>query len=131
MNHQAPNWEVDWLNVVGDDEEFRLISRWTAVALRLAGPDFDRTYYVNRSTITVQDGPAEVPLVTFTGSADAWGSYLIEVPRPPNHHILAMQRRRDDFFIDGREALLQNLRVLTRILDLLRSVVAGRHEGAA
>jgi hypothetical protein len=69
--------------------------------------------------------------VTLTGSADAWTAYLTAIPQPPNHHILAMQRRRQDFFIDGRHALLENLRVLNRVLELMRTVAASRQESVA
>lgn len=123
--------ETDWLAVVGDDTEFRLVSRWTDVSLRMIGQDFDRTYRINQSTIDVANSECDEEAVTLTGSADAWASYLCAVPQPPNHHILAMQRRRDDFSIDGRQALLQNLRVLSRALDLLRVAATNRHEEVA
>ncbi|MDV3127342.1 hypothetical protein M1247_20625 [Mycobacterium sp. 21AC1] len=124
-------WEADWLAAVEGDAEFRLISRWTEVALRLVGQDFDRSYRIDHATIGVQDGGAAIPTVTLTGSAAAWDSYLEPVPRPPAHHILAMQRRRSDFSIDGRHALLQNLNVLNRVLDLMRTVAVDRQEGTA
>lgn len=117
-----PDWEVGWLTAVGADPEFQLISRWTWVSLRLVGDDFDRSYHIDRSAIGVRQGQ-EAPTVTLTGSADAWRSYLTATPAPPNHHILAMQRRRSDFSIDGRHALLQHLRVVNRVLDLLRMEV--------
>ncbi len=125
MTATVPDWEAPWLTAVRQDTEFRLISRWTCVSLRLVGQGFDRTYHVNRSAIDVDQGQ-EAPIVTLTGSADAWTSYLTATPAPPNHHILAMQRRRGDFVIDGRHALLQHLRVLNRVLDVLRTVVAAR-----
>jgi len=119
-------WEADWLTAVGEDPEFRLISRWTRVSLRLIGENFDRTYRIDHSTIAVDDERAPAHTVTLTGSSDAWTSYLSPVPRPPNHHILAMQRRRNDFSIDGRHALIQHLRVLNRVLDLMRTASASR-----
>jgi hypothetical protein len=101
--------------------------------LRLSGDGFDRTYRINQATITVQeqDAPGSEGTVALTGSADAWSSYLAPTPRPNNHHILAMQRRRHDFFIEGQHALLQNLHVLNRVLDLMRTVAATRHEDVA
>ena len=131
MTGLDPRWETDWLAAVGEDAEFRLISRWTHVTLRLIGEDFDRTYRIDHSTIGVHDQGPPAPTVSLTGSADAWRCYLAPIPRPPGHHILAMQRRRHDFSIDGRHALLQNLHVLNRVLDLMRTVAAGRHLGVA
>jgi hypothetical protein len=125
-----PDWEADWLALVGRDTEFQLISRWTRVSLRMIGAGFDRIYRIERSAIGVAHGQ-ESPTVTLTGSADAWAAFLSATPQPPNHHILAMQRRREDFSIDGRHTLLQHLRVLNRVLDLLRVVAAGREEVVA
>jgi hypothetical protein len=127
MTVATPDWEVDWLALVGRDTEFQLISRWTRVSLRLIGAGFDRTYHIERSAIGVAQGQ-ESPMVTLTGSADAWAAFLSATPQPPNHHILAMQRRRADFSVDGRHALLQHLRVLNRVLELLRMVAAGRED---
>ncbi|MGV9798530.1 hypothetical protein ACWDTP_10790 [Mycobacterium sp. NPDC003449] len=131
MTGLDPGWETDWLATVGADAEFRLISRWTDVALRLIGDDFDRSYRIDHSAIGVHDHATSVPMVTLTGSAAAWSAYLAPTPAPHDHHILAMQRRRADFSIDGRHALLQNLNVLNRVLDLLRTVATGRHRGIA
>ena len=131
MTGLDPGWETDWLAAVAGDAEFRLISRWTNVTLRLSGDGFDRTYHINHSTITVQEEVPPGGTVALTGSADAWSSYLASTPRPDNHHILAMQRRRHDFFIEGRHALLQNLHVLNRVLDLMRTVAAARREDVA
>jgi hypothetical protein len=131
MTGLAPGLETDWLAAVGDDAEFRLVSRWTDVSLRMIGHDFDRTYRIDHSTIGVVNDDRDEEAVTLTGSADAWASFLCAIPQPPNHHILAMQRRRDDFTIDGRQPLLQNLRALNRALDLLRVVANNRHEDLA
>lgn len=131
MTGQTPEWEGDWLSLVAEDTEFRLNSRWTNVALRLIGEDFDRTYHIDHSAIGVHRPGTPAPIVTLTGSADAWTSYLSPIPRPPNHHILGMQRRRPDFTIDGRHALLVNLRVLNRVMDLLRTAAAGSRQDVA
>lgn len=131
MTGLHPGWEAHWLAAVDDDAEFRLISRWTEVVLRLIGEDFDRSYRIAHSTIGAHDEGTSVPTVTLTGSADAWRSYLEPMPRPPAHHILAMQRRREDFSIDGRHALLQNLNVLNRVLHLMRRAALDHHQDIA
>lgn len=131
MTGLDPGWESDWLAAVGGDAEFRLISRWTNVTLRLSGDGSDRSYRINNSTITVQEEVPREGTVALIGSADAWNSYLATTPRPNNHHILAMQRRRNDFFIEGHHALVQNLHVLNRVLDLMRTVAAARREDVA
>lgn len=131
MSGLNERWEADWLAAVNDDTEFRLVSRWTDVVLRLVGEEFDRSYRISHSAIGIAGRATSVPIVTLTGSADAWSSYLQPVPRPSAHHILAMQRRRHDFSIDGRHALLQNLNVLNRVLDLMRTVAGGHRQEIA
>jgi hypothetical protein len=119
-------WETDWLALLRDDAEFQLISRWTDIALRLVSESFDRTYLIRHGTIDVLQGSAPGQFVTLTGSANAWASYLSPIPPPPDHHILSMARRRDDFAIDGRHTMIQHLRVLNRVLELMRAAVS-RH----
>lgn len=123
-------WEAEWLTAIAEDAEFRLISRWTDVVLRLGDGSFDRSYRIVRSTIVVHDHTTTTPMVTLTGSPRAWTSFLAEPPEPQAHHILAMQRRREDFSIEGKTALLQNLNVLNRVMDLMRAVAADYGRGA-
>ncbi|CKH63343.1 hypothetical protein [Mycolicibacterium smegmatis] len=124
-------WEPQWLAVVSDDAEFRLISRWTDVVLRLTDGRVDRSYRICGSTIAVADAGESAPAVTLTGSPEAWTAFLTATPEPQAHHILAMQRRREDFSIDGKTALLQNLNVLNRVMELMRTVASGYRRGAA
>jgi hypothetical protein len=121
-------WEADWLAMVGDDTEFQIISRWTDVALRLVSANVDRTYVIRHGAIGVLEGSARAQLVTLTGSANAWASYLSPMPPPPDHHILSMARRRDDFAIDGRHTMIQHLRVLNRVLELMRAAASQHTE---
>lgn len=131
MSAEIPDWETRWLEALAEDAEFQLVSRWTGVSLRLVNNDLDRIYLIDRSNIVVDPGSPTAPTVTLTGSPEAWNSFLSAIPRPPNHHILAMQRRRTDFTIDGRHALLENLRVINRALELLRMVIADQNTDAA
>lgn len=124
-------WESEWLTVVAEDAEFRLISRWTDVVLRLGDGNIDRSYRIVGSTIAVHDHITTTPTVTLTGSPRAWAAFLAEPPEPQSHHILAMQRRREDFSIEGKTALLQNLNVLNRVMDLMRTAAADDGRGAA
>lgn len=126
MSALEGGWETDWLALLRDDSEFQVISRWTDVALRLVSGNFDRAYVIRHGAIGVLEGGTRAQLVTLTGSASAWDSYLSPIPPPPDHHILSMARRRDDFAIDGQHTMIQHLRVLNRVLELMR-VVASQH----
>jgi hypothetical protein len=119
----SERFEDRWLEASAADREFRLITRWTAMALRLESGDHGRTYRIEHSVMSVEPGQTPGPaLVTLRGSDQAWSDFLAPVPAAPNHHILAMQRRRTDFTIDGRHVLLQNLRTVNRAMELLQAV---------
>ena len=115
-----------WGRLVAEDPEYRRVARWTTFPVRIeadtdhvdivAGPDglsFDAG---------ASDGHAD-PII-LSGSAEAWDAFLQLRPLPPNHSILGMERRRDDFRIIGdRHQLLRNLRPLVIILDLMRLAI--------
>ncbi len=123
MTSPSAQFEERWLEAAAADGEFRLITRWTAMSLRLESGDDGQTYRIKHSVMSVDDSQTPGPaLVTLRGSTEAWKDFLVNSPAAPNHHILAMQRRRTDFTIDGRHVLLQNLRTVNRAMELLQAV---------
>ena len=116
-----------WQRLVQDSVEFRLAARFSKFNLRLDIDDQASAVRVSESGIEfVADSAGSLSdLVHLTGSGCAWDAFLKQVPSPPNHSILAMDRRRADFQIIGkREHLVRNLRPLVLIMDMMRTAAA-------
>ncbi len=112
--------QAAWLARVNADPEFIQAGRWTDFTFGLASEEQTRLAYRIRASVLEAEPAAEAP-VTLRGSHAAWADFLQAVPRPPNHHILGMDRRRDDFAVEGdRNAMIRHLRVLSRALELMR-----------
>lgn len=112
-----------WRQLVAGDLEYRIAARWTTFSLRLeAGTDVIdvavQPIGLSFDVGTLEDGADSIVL---SGSPAAWDAFLRPLPTPPNHSILGMERRRDDFRITSdRHQLLRNLRPLTIALGLMR-----------
>jgi hypothetical protein len=73
--------------------------------------------------ITVDPGPLDVPYqFAIRASAETWRNFGVEVPKPMYHGIWAATFRRDMKLEGDILVLMQNLRCLTRQVELLRSV---------
>lgn len=116
-----------WIARVNADREFQLVSRWTDVQFQLVCENVVHPFRITSATLGVDasgvstsaDAGAEV--VSLEGSASAWEQFLKPVPESPNHHVLGMDRRRDDFSIaHGRHFFIRHLRVMTIALNLMR-----------
>ncbi|MDT7652643.1 MAG: hypothetical protein QOI36_4049 [Pseudonocardiales bacterium] len=75
------------------------------------------------ATVAVDPGPLDVPYqFAIRASADTWRNFGVAVPAPMYHGIWAATFQRD-MRLDGDVlVLMQNLRCLTRQIELLRSV---------
>ncbi|MBT2412479.1 hypothetical protein J7I94_18250 [Streptomyces sp. ISL-12] len=130
MSFLDPEQEQQWLGRVADDPEFRLVSRWGSVCLTLLCDDESRTYQIENGRFTAEGGHCGKPYVVLAGSSAAWGDFTS--PTPPRHsqHVLAMDRRRDDFEIrEGRTELIRHLRVIDVVLQQMRAPAPGHQQG--
>ncbi len=110
--------EGDWLTRATEDAEARLAGRWTRLSFAIVCDGEEHVYAYDTGRLSRFNGVAEV---VFDGSHAAWEAFLQPVPEAPNHHILGMERRRDDFAVrHGREAFVRHLRLLTRLLEVAR-----------
>ncbi|MFD8812597.1 hypothetical protein ACFV23_14225 [Streptomyces sp. NPDC059627] len=132
MRPFEPAQQRQWLGRVADDVEFRLVSRWTAVCLTLECEGESRTYRIENSRFAEAAGDSRLPHVVLAGSAAAWADFLSPLPPRHSHHVLAMDRRRDDFEIrEGRTELIRHLRAIDVVLQQMRPPAPGHRRGAA
>lgn len=119
MPFQMP-FEERWIALVNADPEFLLTSRWSNVGLYFISEGFEARFSISEGRISKSSGSAKEE-ITLQGSASAWADFLADVPTPPNHHVLGMDRRRDDFTIaSGRQSFIRHLRPLARVFELMR-----------
>ena len=111
-----------WIEVVNADPEFLLVSRWSNLRLTLHLGSDQRTFVIEPQRLGfAADGTSADAAIVLAGSSQAWNDFLLPVPSRHNHHVLAMDRVRADFtIVEGRHQLIQNLRVLDVVFELLR-----------
>jgi len=113
---------ASWLARVNADREFALISRWTHVQFALrCGADTYRFKITPQRIEAIDAFAPDMPSFALHGTSAAWEDFSAPMPASPNHHVLGMDRRRDDFSIaEGRHHFIQHLRVMTVALALMR-----------
>ncbi|WP_322050603.1 hypothetical protein [Paraburkholderia bannensis] len=117
--------EDEWLARVNGDPEFKQTSRWTDVTFVIAADDVKKAFKVQSANLARVDVAPGETVIELNGSNRVWSEFMQPMPLPHHHHVLAMDRRCDDFSIaSGRHELIQNLRVLSIVLDLLRACAA-------
>ena len=124
--HLQPAQIARWADLVTRDAEYRTAARWTALHLRLESGEDSADLYLGPSGISPSQPDTRAPFdtVLLAGSPAAWKDFLTACPLPPNHSILGMERRREDFqIIANRHHLVRNLRALTIALDLMRTAL--------
>lgn len=122
MSVLAGERELAWMRLVNADPEFRVVGRWSRVLLTLANGERRRSYRIDRSDLAV-DEAGGLPEVVLEGSPSAWSDFLAPMPPRHSHHVLAMDRRREDFAVTaGRDELIRHLRVIDVVLQLMREV---------
>ena len=73
--------------------------------------------------VAVDPGPIDVPYqFAIRASADTWRNFGVPMPAPMYHGIWAATFQRDMKLEGDVLVLMQNLRCLTRQIELLRSV---------
>jgi hypothetical protein len=125
-----PGLEGAWTHRVNRDPEFQLSSRWTELQFELIEGTRSRTYRISNSTFAPDESVGDrAGHLVLAGSAQAWEDFRRLVPPPHSNHVLAMDRRRDDFEIrSGREELIRHLQVVDVALQLMRP---SENEGTA
>ena len=115
-DHQA-----NWINTVNADPEFQLTSRWTNVVFEIKSGEKTSSFKIAAGQLEPSSPTGGERVIVLEGTESAWSDFLVPVPLPKNHHILAMDRHRSDFSIAaGRHWFIQNLRVMDVALQLLR-----------
>jgi hypothetical protein len=116
-----------WILRVNADREFQLVSRWTDMHFQLVCGNVTRLFRITPGKLSAASQAATASVdtgaefISLEGSESAWAAFLKPVPESPNHHILGMDRRRDDFSIaQGRHFFIRHLRVMTIALNLMR-----------
>lgn len=113
--------EEKWLQQVSSDAEASLVGRWTQMNFRIACADqVPQEFQYASGKLSRGQSTASAETISFSGSAAAWRDFLKAIPAAPNNHFLGMQRRRDDFTIDGMPQFIRHLRLLTRIFEIAR-----------
>ena len=106
------------------DPEFRLIARWSHFALRLVAGADALDLRVSPGGLSLVRTPApstDDETIVLEGSDAAWRAFLAPEPVAPDHSVLGMDRRRDDFTIaQGRETMIRNLRTFALVMTVLR-----------
>jgi hypothetical protein len=116
-----------WVLRVNADREFQLVSRWTDLQFQLVCGNLTHLFQLTPGKLSAASYAATASVdigaefVSLEGSESAWAAFLKPVPESPNHHVLGMDRRRDDFSIaQGRHFFIRHLRVMTIALNLMR-----------
>lgn len=114
--------EEGWLQHATSDAEAALVGRWSEFSFSIQCDGISQAYvYHLGALVKALSEEIDDSMIVFQGSRSAWRDFLHEVPSPPNHHFLGMERRRSDFKItNGRDEYVRHLRLITRLFEIAR-----------
>lgn len=126
----ADTWIARWSAAVAADPENAHIGRFSYFAVRVQeDTGAERIVRYTRGTVswgTADGDAASVPeapaVITLRGSRSAWRELVDPHARPRRHDLLALTKVPDGIeIVSGRDDLIRNLRVLTRLVELGRA----------
>ncbi|SNT63350.1 hypothetical protein SAMN05216276_11004 [Streptosporangium subroseum] len=121
--YAADRWATEFQHVSDDDAELSAHGRYFSCDYLL---DMGERSYIVRvhrgkiEEIVVDPGPLEAYQFALRASADTWRKFSQDPPPPMFHGIWAASFREDMSLEGDLLVLMQNLRCLTRQLELLR-----------
>ncbi len=123
----ADTWLARWSAAVAADPENAHIGRWSDFLVRAQDDTgAERTVRCTRGAVSVgtaDGGASEAPaVITLRAPRAAWRQLLDPHATPRRHDLLALTKAPDGIqIVSGRDDLIRNLRVLTRLVELGRA----------
>jgi hypothetical protein len=115
-------WLEEWADAVAVDPENAHIGRFSDFAVRLLDTDGgDVVVHYDHGTVRWDDGAT--PLVTLRAARRTWRE-LVSSDAPPRRHDLLSLVKADGGIevVEGWEHVVRHLRVVTRLVELGRTV---------
>ncbi|WP_028932585.1 hypothetical protein [Pseudonocardia spinosispora] len=122
----AADWARAFTDATNNDREIQAHGKYFTCSYLLDMADHTFVVRLVSGQVTdlaVDPGPLDVPYqFAIRASADTWRNFGTPVPAPMYHGIWAASFQRDMKLEGDVLVLMQNLRCLTRQIELLRSV---------
>jgi hypothetical protein len=119
-------WAQSFQSASNDDPEIQAHGKFFSCAYLLDMTDHRFVVRVESGRVTgvaVDPGPLDVPYqFAIRASAETWQGFGVPVPAPMFHGICAASFQRDMRLEGDLLVLMQNLRCITRQIELLRTV---------
>lgn len=115
-------WLQEWADAVDADPENAHIGRFSDFAVRLLDNDSgDAVVHYDHGTVRLDDGAA--PRIVLRADRRTWGE-LLSADAPPRRHDLLSLVKADDGIevVEGWDHVVRHLRVITRLVELGRTV---------
>lgn len=120
------DWAAEFSRASNNDPEINAHGKYFTTSYLLDMTDHWFVVEVSRGevvNITIDPGPLDVPYAfALRASADTWRHFGVPVPEPMYHGIWAASFQRDLKLEGELLALMQNLRCITRQIEILRTV---------
>jgi hypothetical protein len=122
----AADWADSFAQATNQDPEIQAHGKYFTCSYLLDMTDHSFVVQVSGGRVTdvaVDPGPLDVPYqFAIRASAETWRNFGVPVPAPMYHGIWAASFQRDMKLEGDILVLMQNLRCVTRQIELLRSV---------
>lgn len=122
----AADWADSFTRASNEDPEIGAHGKYFTCNYLLDMADHQFVVEVSRGTVVnvaVDPGPLDVPYqFAIRASAETWRNFGVPVPKPMYHGIWAATFQRDMKLEGDVLVLMQNLRCITRQIELLRVV---------
>jgi hypothetical protein len=122
----AADWAASFARISNEDPEIAAHGKYFTCAYQLDMTDHHFVVDVSKGKVVdvvVDPGPLDAPYqFTIRASADTWRNFGVPVPAPMYHGIWAASFQRDMTLEGDVLVLMQNLRCITRQIELLRTV---------
>ena len=120
------DWAAEFSRASNNDPEINAHGKYFTTSYLLDMTDHWFVVEVSRGevvNIAIDPGPLDVPYAfALRASADTWRHFGVPVPEPMYHGIWAASFQRDLKLEGELLALMQNLRCITRQIEILRTV---------
>jgi hypothetical protein len=124
----AADWADSFATATNQDPEIQAHGKYFTCSYLLDMTDHSFVVQVSGGRVTdvaVDPGPLDVPYqFAIRASAETWRNFGVPVPAPMYHGIWAASFQRDMKLEGDILVLMQNLRCVTRQIELLRAVGA-------
>ncbi|MFC9357394.1 hypothetical protein ACFTZB_12565 [Rhodococcus sp. NPDC057014] len=122
----AADWATSFAQASNQDREVQAHGKYFTCSYQLDMAEHTFVVQMSRGQVVdvaVDPGPLDVPYqFAIRASADTWRNFGVPVPAPMYHGIWAASFQRDMKLEGDILVLMQNLRCVTRQIELLRSV---------